>query len=70
MNSNITLLDTLSSHSFRPQQGVTIMNNEDDFYGNYSRIGFRPQQGLTIMNKQHDNKRRIRQEMGFRPQQG
>ena len=46
------------------------MNNEDDFYGNYSRIGFRPQQGLTIMNKQHDNKRRIRQEMGFRPQQG
>ena len=36
--------------SFRPQQGLTIMNGYeviDEFERN---IGFRPQQGLTIMN--------------------
>ena len=37
-------------HCFRPQQGLTIMNNETDFYSINSNRGFRPQQGLTIMN--------------------
>ena len=39
--------------SFRPQQGLTIMNQ--DFYkfkDCQDRLGFRPQQGLTIMNQQ------------------
>ena len=59
-----------SLHCFRPQQGLTIMNSNITLLDTLSSHSFRPQQGVTIMNKQHDNKRRIRQEMGFRPQQG
>ena len=43
----------LMEQSFRPQQGLTIMNS--NICGAYHRhpfMGFRPQQGLTIMNKQ------------------
>ena len=35
---------------FRPQQGLTIMNDEDDIYSLLGLDCFRPQQGLTIMN--------------------
>ena len=36
--------------SFRPQQGLTIMNM-CDFVMQITKVSFRPQQGLTIMNK-------------------
>ena len=40
--------------SFRPQQGLAIMNNCDSI--NFDRpkgASFRPQQGLAIMNKHY-----------------
>ena len=59
----------VEEESFRPQQGLTIMNQK----GNCQRLwqgynGFRPQQGLTIMNK----KMKIINDSvaSFRPQQG
>ena len=45
---NIELSDAFS---FRPLQGLPIMNQENGGYNNLSnRIGFRPLQGLPIMN--------------------
>ena len=38
-------------NSFRPQQGLTIMNTNDiQRMATEEAISFRPQQGLTIMN--------------------
>ena len=42
-------------HSFRPQQGLTIMNQLEFNLTNATSIGFRPQQGLTIMNESKKN---------------
>ena len=44
-DSKITIIE-----SFRPQQGLTIMNNYKENVDNKDMAGFRPQQGLTIMN--------------------
>ena len=46
-----TTLKTLI-YSFRPQQGLTIMNhgNTNGLVKHYYACSFRPQQGLTIMN--------------------
>lgn len=38
-----------NKNSFRPQQGLLIMNNQN-FLNGSNQKGFRPQQGLTIMN--------------------
>ena len=38
------------NNSFRPQQGLTIMNIEAEDIQKIFAKGFRPQQGLTIMN--------------------
>ena len=68
MNIYMHILEIQKKMSFRPQQGLTIMNmNEIDLIGN-TVMGFRPQQGLTIMNK-------VKKVMeiklkSFRPQQG
>ena len=57
--------------SFRPQQGLTIMNPK----GVYEALkgkgahSFRPQQGLTIMNKKNGFVYGV-SEKCFRPQQG
>ena len=38
-------------HSFRPQQGLTIINwQQNHSLGCFQWKGFRPQQGLTIIN--------------------
>ena len=36
--------------SFRPQQGLPIMNSKKTKWGSINGFGFRPQQGLPIMN--------------------
>ena len=52
---------------FRPQQGLTIMNNIKKIIIILG-LGFRPQQGLTIMN--YYNVKYSRFWYCFRPQQG
>ena len=57
--------------SFRPQQGLTIMNwtrTKQQIIKKGS--GFRPQQGLTIMNAIIELCNTINKKEGFRPQQG
>ena len=57
--------------SFRPQQGLTIMNAYKWLNKEEADFSFRPQQGLTIMNQNFINMQKIgREEKGFRPQQG
>ena len=36
--------------SFRPQQGINIINLEKVKYSEYTLDGFRPQQGINIIN--------------------
>ena len=55
--------------SFRPQQGLTIMNFKQ-FIINIFSYGFRPQQGLTIMNQEGNTVRVSKNKYSFRPQQG
>ena len=55
--------------SFRPQQGLIIMNCSLLFVGYYD-ICFRPQQGLIIMNFQPLLFQRFLNLSCFRPQQG
>ena len=43
------VIDKSYTISFRPQQGLTIMNNSV-VNGTLKDARFRPQQGLTIMN--------------------
>ena len=43
-------MGTKGYHSFRPQQGLTIMNYLDSLNEFDLLVSFRPQQGLTIMN--------------------
>ena len=45
------ILELLSMSGFRPQQGLTIMNNQEfEVKEVKGKNSFRPQQGLTIMN--------------------
>ena len=53
---------------FRPQQGLSIMNDYMRDYRDAFR-SFRPQQGLSIMNVRFTRVNDIRID-GFRPQQG
>ena len=46
---SIELTET-SFDSFRPQQGLAIMNYVVMHFNNMSDMSFRPQQGLAIMN--------------------
>ena len=46
--------------SFRPQQGLTIMNKMNSAQKVSLEDSFRPQQGLTIMNRQNFKNGRCR----------
>ena len=57
--------------SFRPQQGLTIMNYGKVIMDCELQDGFRPQQGLTIMNPTALTRTlETILKTGFRPQQG
>ena len=55
MNEIKPIITEIQKHSFRPQQGLTIMNchNFNEALEENRIDGFRPQQGLTIMNVMH-----------------
>ena len=55
--------------SFRPQQGLTIMNYVVGAMKS-KKQSFRPQQGLTIMNYDYIDVLEMENEKCFRPQQG
>ena len=59
-------------NSFRPQQGLTIMNPLRISHSAVEEVkGFRPQQGLTIMNCRNvDSLGKRKERYCFRPQQG
>ena len=46
---------TFTIFSFRPQQGLTIMNYKAELEELHKEKGFRPQQGLTIMNRKKED---------------
>ena len=62
---------TKGYHSFRPQQGLTIMNpiKRAKRWIEEEEESFRPQQGLTIMNYL-DSLNEFDLLVSFRPQQG
>ena len=60
----------LKANSFRPQQGLTIMNLDNILNKIKENQSFRPQQGLTIMNSEYKDPIKLTKLECFRPQQG
>ena len=58
-----------NTQSFRPQQGLPIMNGKIKME-KIINFGFRPQQGLPIMNRKMKEFEWYGIRAGFRPQQG
>ena len=69
MNLHTKVMTALERGSFRPQQGLSIMNHKKHLVKVKQRHCFRPQQGLSIMNLYpHSALKRTCDR--FRPQQG
>ena len=70
MNMMLHLTTTMyNTQSFRPQQGLPIMNGKIKME-KIINFGFRPQQGLPIMNEKFNSAVNGTLKDGFRPQQG
>ena len=70
MRINFEIQGGTGIESFRPQQGLPIMNKSHQLIVITSQVSFRPQQGLPIMNMMLHLTTTMYNTQSFRPQQG